>query len=553
MVKATQRIKVKSLEFGQPPFRKLGNLKIEFADRLTLIAGHNGIGKSTILGLVANTFGNADKSGPKSYFGELFYANIERIVYLALEEVSKAQEHPNAAPTVVADVAGILVHKRCAMTQRSVWKRARMVPRTIDKAEDDPVGQDAKIPLPTIFLGIKRLASIGEADEKEVVSKIITMDEDDKDLMVNFVSAVILGSKLTTEVTHQSIKGSKKKSAHPGYKGHDALAISMGQDSLGSIATALASFNQLKRAMGDEYAGGLLVIDEMDVGFHPHAIDRLVQALKLYANRLDLQIIATTHSPRLIEAVHPQGRGNANAPDAVVYLLDTKHPRLAEDQSLAAILDDMAQRQGESDNPKPSKPMLRVYFEDPEGAQFCDALIPSAKRAALGRKHGVQIKLIPLGVGGSNLIKLPENDPIFKDRVLIVDADTTIPRKAAERGNTIKLPCAKGAGGTDRSPENTIKKFLRSVAEAPDGPLHDALLRFSVTNPSSDRVLTSFFSDDTGISNQRNASKSWWVVHWKKMQAWGVIREWAACHKAEVEAFTNAFELAVSNTSKRLK
>lgn len=553
MAKAIHRIKVKSLEFGTPPFRKLGKLKIEFADRLTLIAGHNGIGKSTILGLVANTFGNADKSGPKSYFGELFYANIERIVYLALAEVSKAQEHPDAAPTVVADVAGILVRKRCAMTQRSVWKRARMVPRTIDKAEDDPVGQDAKIPLPTIFLGIKRLASIGEADEKEVVSKLITMDEDDKKLMVDFVSAVILGSQVTTEVTHQSIKGSKKKSAHPGYTNHDALAISMGQDSLGSIATALASFNQLKRELGDEYVGGLLVIDEMDVGFHPHAIDRLIQALKLYANRLDLQIIATTHSPRLIEAVHPQGSGNAKAPDAVVYLLDTKHPRLAEDQSLAAILDDMALRQDDNAAPKPKKPLLCIYFEDAEGAQFCDTLIPSRKRGALGRKYGVQIKLIPLSVGGSNLIGLPEKDPIFKNRVLVVDADTAIPKKAAARGNTIKLPCTKGASGTDRSPENTIKKFLRSVAEASDGPLHDALLRFSVTNPSSDKVLDSFFPDDTGNSNQRDASKSWWVVHWKKIHAWGVIREWAVCHKTEVENFTKAFETAVSNTSKRLK
>jgi predicted ATPase len=47
---------------------------IKFADRLTLIAGHNGIGKSTIQGLVANTFG-VSKRGAKCYFGELFYAN----------------------------------------------------------------------------------------------------------------------------------------------------------------------------------------------------------------------------------------------------------------------------------------------------------------------------------------------------------------------------------------------------------------------------------------------------------------------------------------------
>jgi len=548
----TKGIKVRSLEFGRTPFRKLSKLKIEFAERLTLIAGHNGIGKSTILGLVTNTFGNTDKKGPKSYFGEPFFANIERIVYLALAEVSKTQEHTTSSPIVTADVDGALVRKRCAMTQRGEWRRARVVPRTVGKAEDDPVGQDAKIPLPTIYLGMKRLASFGEADEHEVDSKAMTMDSEDAKLMADFVSAVILGIKANTDVTHQSIRGAKKKSVQPGYETHDALAVSMGQDSLGSIATALASFNRLKREMGEMYVGGLLVIDELDVGFHPHAIDQLAQELKSHAKRLDLQIIATTHSPRLIEAVHPDGKGNTKAPDAVIYLVDTKHPRLAENQSLSAILDDMALREGE-DNPPSRKPTLCVYFEDREGMQFFDAILPSSKRSAIGRKHGVRIKLIPLGVGGSNLIGLPEKDPIFKDRVLIVDADTSVPKKAVARGNTIKLPCAKGAKGTDRSPENIIKKFLQEVADASEGDLYDALLRFDVPNPSSDKVLKTFLPNGDGSNGDRTSSKAWWVSHWEKLKKWGVIREWASCHRLQVSTFAEHFENAVASTVPRIK
>lgn len=551
MATTNNRIKVRSLEFGTPAFRKLGNLTIEFADRLTVIAGHNGIGKSTIQGLVANTFG-VSKGSPKSYFGEPFYANIERIVYLALEEVGIAQENPASAPTVVAEVAGITVRKRCAMTQRTEWKRARVVPRTIDKAEGDPVGQDAKVPLPTIFLGIKRLASIGEADEGEVESRKIAMHLEDRQLVAEFVGAVILGTQVNTDVTYQSIKGSKKRTVQPGYAAHDGLAISMGQDSLGSIATALASFNRLKRDQGDSYCGGLLVIDELDVGFHPHAIDRLVKALKTHAKRLDLQIIATTHSPRLIEAVHPQGGGDLKAPDKVIYLLDTRHPRLADDQSLGAILDDMALRQDVESPVKPKKPALCVYFEDPEGVDFCDALLPTAKRAALGRRLGVQIKLIPLGVGGSNLIGLPDKDPLFRDRVLVVDADTSIPNKAAARGNTIKLPCHRGAQGTDRSPENVMKIFLRSVVSASSGPMHEALRRFNVVNPSSDKVLSTFFSGESSTSSQRDASKGWWVAHRDQLKRWGVIREWAVCHPEEAASFAKAFEDAVTKTARRI-
>ena len=547
------KVKVKSLTFGKPPFRKLGNFEIQFADRLTLIAGHNGIGKSTILGLVANTFGFTERSGPKSYFGEPFYANIERIVYLALAEVAEAQKNIASAPVVTANVNGVEVKKRCSMTHRTVWKRARVVPRTIDKSEDDAVGQDAKVPLPTIYLGMKRLASAGEADEKEVASIKLEMHDDDSALMVDFVSAVILGTELNTDVTHQTIKGSKKKTAQPGYKMHDPLAVSMGQDSLGSIATSLASFNQLKRDMGDDYPGGLLVIDEMDVGFHPHAIERLVKSLKTYANRLDLQIIATTHSPRLIEAVHPDGDGNARAPDRVIYLLDTKRPRLAPDQSLRAMLNDMAMIPDDEKPSKQQKPMLAVYFEDDEAAQFCACLIPTPKKAALSKKYGVRIKWVPLGIAGSHLVNLPKRDPLFMDRVLIVDADTPVPGPAAARGNTIKLPNVPGTTGVARSLENTIKKFLRDISDARDGLLHQALLDLNTVNPSSDRIQVNFFQDGSGDSTERTKTKAWWTKHWTKLKNWGVIQQWAAVYQAETDAFEVAFENAVAHTAARVK
>lgn len=543
-----KRIKVRSLEFTDP-FRKLSNLTIEFADRLTLIAGHNGIGKSTILALVANTFGLTDRRGERkeSYFGEPFYANIERIIYLALAEVGKTQESPAGAPIVAADVNGVTVRKRCAMTQRSEWRRARVVPRTIERQDTDPVGQDAKIPLPTIYLGIKRLAPIGEAEEREVQSRKLDMPNDDSKLMVDFVSSVILGIHVTPDVTHQSIKGSRKKTAQPGYGEHDAQAISLGQDSLASIATALASFNRLMRDWSD-YPGGLLVIDELDAGFHPHAIGRLVQALKTQAKRLRLQIIATTHSPGLIEAVHRDGGGSEKAPDKVIYLLDTKRPRLAEDQSLTAVLKDMALLDDE-DLSKPAKPVLCVYFEDEQAEQFFNALFPPAKRAGLGRRLGVQIKLISLGVSGSHLVALPDRDPLFKDRVLVVDADTVVPRAAAARGNTLKLPCARAARGTDRSPENTIRLFLQDVVNADKGPLHAALHCFRVVNPSSDKVLATFFSDGAGGSPQRESTKAWWKDRWAKLKQWGVIEAWASCHPIEVAAFIVAFERAIATTA----
>ena len=495
----TGGIKVKSVAFGQKPFRKLKEINIQFADRLTVIAGHNGIGKSTILGLVANTFGLTGISGPKTYLGDPFSANIERIVYLALEEVAEAQKNTASAPVVNSIVNGNEVSKRCALTQRTEYKRARVVPRTVGKADDDPVGQDAKVPLPTIYLGVNRLTSAGEAEEKDVSSAKLEMHPDDSALMREFVSSVIWGAALTNDVNRQSIKGASKKSAQPGYENHGPFAVSMGQDSLGSIATALASFSKLKREMGDQYPGGLLVVDEMDVGFHPHAIERMVKSLKSWANRLELQIIATTHSPRLIQAVHPDGDGNAKAPDNVVYLVDTKHPRIAKDQTLSAILSDMALPPDDDKPSRRARPTLAIYFEDEEAAEFCSGLIPAAKKSALSKKYGVRISWIPLGVGGSNLVGLPAKDALFLNRVLVVDADTPIPNEAAARGNTVKLPCVAGSSGTARSAENTIKKFLRDISDSGDGPLHQALLNLNITNPTSDRIQADFFEDGADV------------------------------------------------------
>jgi hypothetical protein len=82
--------------------------------------------------------------------------------------------------------------------------------------------------------------------------------------------------------------------------------------------------------------------------------------------------------------------------------------------------------------------------------------------------------------------------------------------------------------------------------------MHEALRRFNVVNPSTDRVSNTFFADDSSTSAQREASKGWWVAHWEKLKRWGVIREWAICHAEEATAFVKAFEEAATKTASRI-
>lgn len=73
-------MKLKKISFDEKGFRKLKNIEIPIAPYITAIAGHNGIGKSTILGLIANCSGLS--KGEKSFFGKVFQSNFQEAFHL---------------------------------------------------------------------------------------------------------------------------------------------------------------------------------------------------------------------------------------------------------------------------------------------------------------------------------------------------------------------------------------------------------------------------------------------------------------------------------------
>lgn len=533
----SRNIKLKTLSFTQKPFRKFADTEIEFAERITLIAGHNGVGKTTILGLLAGTFGLTDPSF-KTYTEELFAKSIENILHIDLTEVEQHTGDAKENPKIKADIDGKTIEKRCSLTTRSdkhkSTRRARLVARNTSSEFNNLVKEASKVPLPTLFLGVKRLITIGESEESNVsITPLQAMHSDDKKFIKEFVSNILSGSQLTDDISYQTIKKHEKRSVQPKYENFSEFSISLGQDSLGTIATALTSFQKLKREMGDDYPGGLLLIDEIDVGFHPRTIRKLAGELKKTAKKLNLQIVATTHSPVLIEEIFTSAEQ-----DKVIYFFDSNHPHINDNTSLQDIQNDLELRVSETAKKKD----IHVYFEDEEGKEFFDEIFSARSRTAAISDLNVKLHLIPLHVGGDNLLKFPKTDTHFRERVLVVDGDTSIPNRDNKYGNVVRLPIPDNTSATNASPERLIRNFLMDLINDRD------LLKKLPKNITSDYIND--FLLDSNTTDNRGSIKKWWRNNFDKLKEWKIVKLWAERHPKEVGDFKKDFVVALKNALK---
>jgi AAA domain, putative AbiEii toxin, Type IV TA system len=361
--------------------------------------------------------------------------------------------------------------------------------------------------------------------------------------MVDFINSVITGIGASADsVTSNRIKGTSKFSSHPKY-GYDPKCVSVGQDSLGSIATAIASFQRLKREWPD-YPGGLLVIDELDSGLHPHAIRRLVGKLQEVSEQLDLQIIATTHSPALIESIFAS-TSIKKPKNSVAYLMETAAPYLMCPAGLQNILDDMELVppgiKGSNETPN-----LRIYLEDNEAKEIFDLLITGPIKRKIGKANGVSIKSIALGVGCDSLANLTSIDTRFQECIFALDADATIKPKHLKYGNVVKLP-----GKDNKSPERTLFYFVKSLIDDRDS--HQASWRTLQANRVNSTHIQAYLLDWEGDLNNRTQAKKWWRDRAVNLKNWGMFKLWMAENPTAIDQFRTDFEQSVKTVAKHLR
>ena len=527
-------MKITQIKFGNPPFRMLKNLEISIASRITVIAGHNGIGKSTILGLIANG-SEIKKNQGTTLFNLAFQAQFHELFYLDEKDYITDRTTKPSFELVYSQEGLEDMVKTCNVSQHTekevsgskviIKKRLKIVPR--GQQEGWEVGPSAKVNIPTLYLSMSRMLPIGDQQSSLSASVVNRMSDEDK-IYIEDKFKRIIDHKIVNSgsVTKHELRGTTKRSLVPEFE-HSTKTISLGQDSLSSIITAFASFNKLKREHPTEYKGGILLIDEIDAGFHPRAQVKLVKLIKEEAKSLQLQVIITSHSLTVIQEVFKisdtTARSGRNI-DTVVYIQDVLRPSLMSEPTYPKVKDDMLSR---LPAPEAELPKIKIYFEDEEAKWFFEQII-KFEQIDLKKEYNYDFILVAAKLGCSNLKALFNVDDYFKTVIIIFDNDVL--SKSTDRllveanSNLIVLPAqieTESCLASERTPEFQIYKLISKLLEDVENAIWSSLPQGYNLESIKDNFIDPFPMNSGEDQKLRELRKDWFKrgkIHFEQLE-----------------------------------
>ncbi|WP_028983289.1 AAA family ATPase [Sporolactobacillus terrae] len=419
-------------------FRKLENLDFKIASRLTLISGVNGIGKSTLLGIIAN--GSGTKTF-KTLNNELFHPDFRNYFILNKNEHRDARKSNDYYEVVLKYLyASNDVFKR-VRTSHPNQQKLKLVPRTVDNQNKESdqntefiekstgITGSGRIPLPTYYLSLSRLYPFGETNITDANIKKVGQRKNinDQEALVNkYIEMYNKVLPRSIDLQNTDLYDTLKPNINTSnfyieLNSSSIITQSVGQDSLSGIINSLLNFYNIKDEQN--YKGGILCIDEIDVSLHPDAQLRLLRLLKECAEELNLQVIFTSHSLTIIqEMIKLSTRDEKKY--SILYLKNNSRPYLSTQNLFSQIKADLYSKT------QYSAPKVKVYLEDDEARFVMFQLINDyLKKYPITHNPLLNCEIISSQIGCKTLLQLPEKDSYFKSIIIVLDGDAKYKNK----------------------------------------------------------------------------------------------------------------------------
>ena len=517
-------------------FRILKDKSIKLGKYITMLAGWNATGKSTVLALLANSTEMKPSIG-KAYNGKSLRAEFGEIL-------KGSKDFDESLTDRLEITLECQDGKHITKTFRTGWQkengkdRFRVIPKEL--AKNGSVKNEAKFDIPVVYLGLSRLFPIGETEDEQLKNNSQTFkSEEDKQWFVDtYKNTLSLDDKITdiTSINFQSIS---KKTSGINTTYYDWQTNSAGQDNLSQILFAILSFKSLKQNCSS-YKGGLLLIDEIEDSLHPKAQQKLIDLLIKEARVSNFQVVFTTHSLTIIEHF---SRKKQSEDSTITYHYFTKANQeleIKENPKFEEMKDDLLVSLYQ-DNPIKK---IIVYTEDEEARWFLKKIL----RYKIPSKY---LEILPVQISCSSLIDLMNCEPAFAHHIVVFDGDLSFrehKRIKKNRSNYLTLPSNLDKKGTKilESPEKCLENFIFSEKAK-------TYLQEEHNNP---RVKIEFFREHLLNSypetKEREKGKHWFKDHKKLFEKSKIMDYWKREYPNQVETFINDFKLRFNKIADKL-
>lgn len=520
-------------------FHGFNDVGFSLGNNITIIAGQNATQKSTLLGLMSQPFTinkESDLYGEKPLCGGTYKSGFSDKFKLSPPVYDKAGDHEWTLSFLTGDEPYTVI---------SIWRDQKKTDalRFWKKGSRDK--GTGYLPYPVIFLSLKRLIPLAEESTYHIKSDV-SLDEKELELFKSYHNDIlycfdnIIDAKIIDSPNKTTLGLSADK--------YDWMQNSAGQDNVGKILLALLSFRRLKENHKKSYKGGLLFIDELDATMYPGSQRKLLQVLREYSTRYNIQVVFTTHSLTLLKQGYDmmlEANAIPNTANSIqiIYLEKKDGIICIEEKFPYAAVENRLQN---TTAPKKKEQKVTLYTEDVEAVQVTKALL--AGTGAISRIEFSKCKF-----GNGNLINLMQSKlPFFlyPESIIIFDGDVKEDKNAIINLKKIKRTPNWLFLPSELSPERLIARYLNGLSDF--SPLWVSI------DPDYNRKVCFDKYKFGKIMSDRNVAKLWFQQQSNEYSGWcaKIIKHWRLAsdeNKTITKEFVQSFVDLFNNIAGELR